>query len=156
MDGDNLFATANSFILDKLISLFSINKDSNHEQFEKFTKSFEGEDIKRELKYLYMQPKKVIVFGMNKDQCVLNPKDHRKKAILLLKTNKEEELSEDMKQNFLFIELNKKVLDEMYILCKDILFPMLTQSVQQGETSEQYRRNSWRSFIISYHISMYV
>ena len=90
MDGDQLIATANSFILDKLLSFFGINKDTNHEQFEKFTNSFNSDEIKKELKFLYIQPKKVIVFGMNKDQCILNPKDHRRKAILLLKTNKEE------------------------------------------------------------------
>ena len=146
MDGDQLIATANSFILDKLLSFFGINKDTNHEQFEKFTNSFNSDEIKKELKFLYIQPKKVIVFGMNKDQCILNPKDHRRKAILLLKTNKEEELNEDMTKNFLFIELNKKVLDEMYILCKDVFFPMLTQSVQQSDTSELISKELMEKF----------
>ena len=78
----------------------------------------------------------MLLTGTNKEDVVKNPKDaSHKKSILILKTNKEEGLLPDMTKNFLFIELSKKTLNEMYILCNDIFFRLLTQNAQQSYTS---------------------
>ena len=67
---------------------------------------------------------------------VINPKDSSsKKSILILKNNKEKGVLPDMSKYFLFIELRRKTLNEIYILCNDIFFPLLAQNVQQPDTS---------------------
>jgi dynein heavy chain len=89
----------------------------------------------------------MLLIGTNKEVVVINPKDaSRKKSILILKTNKEEGLLPDMTKNFLFIELSKKTLNEMYILCNDIFFPLLTQNVQQPDTSELISKELMEKF----------
>ena len=66
----------------------------------------------------------MLLIGTNKEVVVKNTKGpSHKKSILILKTNKEEGLLPDMIKNFLFIELSKKTLNEMYIFVMIYIFP---------------------------------
>ena len=86
---------------------------------------------------LFFQSKKMLLIGTNKEVVIINQKEaNHKKSILIVKTNKEEGLLPDLAKNFLFIELSKKTLNEMYILYNDIFFPLLSQNVRQTDTSE--------------------
>ena len=143
---EELIPTAIEFIEDKLLSFFGINKNPSDEQYEKFHKSFETDEVKKELKMLFVDPKKMLTVGINRDAIQLNPKEGRRKTILILKTNKEEGLVADMSKNFLFIEIPKKVLDEMFVLCNDIFFPMLTENVQQADSSELISKELMEKF----------
>jgi dynein heavy chain len=134
------------FIEDKLLSFFGINKNPSDEQYDKFHKSFQTDEVKKELKMLFVDPKKMLTVGINRDAIQLNPKEGRRKTILILKTNKEEGLVPDMSKNFLFIEIPKKVLDEMFVLCNDIFFPMLTENVQQADSSELISKELMEKF----------
>ena len=146
MADEHLYEEAFKYIEEKLLALFGISEKTNADQYEKFHKSFTSNDVKKEIQPLFFQSKKMVLVGTNKDQVVLNPKDNRKKSILILKTNKEEGLVPDMTKNFLFIELSRKALNEMYILCNDIFFPLLTQNVQQPDTSELISKELMEKF----------
>ena len=152
---EDLTPIANEFILTKLCSFFNLT-ESNRDQLDKFKKSFEG--LQKEIQStLYQDSKKAIVFGINKDLCVINPKDHRRKNILVLKSNKEETLSPDMEKNFVFLELNRKTLEELYTVCKDIFFPMLTQSVLNNESSELISKElmeKFHNFLSHYNVTL--
>ena len=143
---EQLIPTAIEFIEDKLLSLFGINKNPSDEQYDKFHKSFDTDEVKKELKMLFVDPKKMLTVGINRDAIQLNPKEGRRKTILILKTNKEEGLCSDMSKNFLFIEIPKKVLEEMFVLCNDIFFPMLTENVQQADSSELISKELMEKF----------
>ena len=145
MSEEEIIAQALEFIEEKLASFFNLKKGDDI--YTTFDTSYKSDEIKKELKILFFQPKKTIIMGLsNKGQCILSPKDNRRKSILIIKSNKEDELSPNMDDNFLFIELNKKILDEMYIICKDIFFPMLTQNVQQDESSELISKELMEKF----------
>lgn len=123
-----------------------MNQGKNPEQYDKFLKSYQADNVKLELQTLYAKSNRMLVLGMNRDMVAINPTDHKKRSILILKTNKEDNLRDNMSENFLFVELSKKVLDEMYIICKDVFFPMLTQSVQQGDASELVSKELMEKF----------
>ena len=145
MSEEEIIAQALEFIEEKLASFFNLKKGDDI--YTTFDTSYKSDEIKKELKILFFQPKKTVIMGLsNKGQCILSPKDNRRKSILIIKSNKEDELSPNMDDNFLFIELNKKILDEMYIICKDIFFPMLTQNVQQDESSELISKELMEKF----------
>ena len=146
MEEENLSVEAMKFIEEKLQTFFGISEKQNQDQYEKFHKSFTSEEIKKELQTLFNQSKKVLLVGINRDAIVLNQRENRRKSILILKTNKEDGLNPDMTKNFLFVELNKKALNQMYVLCKDIFFPMLTQQVGQEGTSELISRELMEKF----------
>ena len=79
---------------------------------------------------LFFHSKKMLLIGTNKEVVIINQKEvNHKKSILIVMTNKEEGLLPDLAKNFLFIELIKKTLNEMYILYNDIFFPLLSQNV---------------------------
>ena len=131
----------------ELMSQKGKQRKSNPDAYQKFHNSFNTNEIKKEIQPLFFQSKKMLLIGTNKEVVVINPKDaSRKKSILILKTNKEEGLLPDMTKNFLFIELSKKTLNEMYILCNDIFFPLLTQNVQQPDTSELISKELMEKF----------
>jgi len=65
--------------------------------------------------------KMFLVLALNKDgNCVSVVKDVRyiKKAVLILKVNRDEGLSENLDDNFLFIEISKTVLEQMQVICR--------------------------------------
>ena len=137
MADEHLYEDAFKYIEEKLLTLFGYTEKANPDAYQKFHNSFNTNEIKKEIQPLFFQSKKMILIGTNKEQVVINPKEaSRKKSILILKTNKEEGLVPDMTKNFLFIELSRKTLNEMYILCNDIFFPLLSQ------------KNSWKNSII--------
>ena len=141
-----LYEDAFKYIEEKLLCFFAISEKSNADQYQKFHTSFNTAEIKKEIQTLFHQSKKMLLVSTNKDLVVLNQKDTRKKTILILKTNKEEGLLPDMTKNFLFIELSRKTLNQMYILCNDIFFPLLTQNVQQPDTSELISKELMEKF----------
>jgi dynein heavy chain len=142
-----LYEDAFKYIEEKLLAMYGISEKSNAEQYEKFHTSFNTSETKKEIQTLFFQSKKMLLVGItNKDLFIINPKDSRKKSVLILKTNKEEGLLPDMTKNFLFIELSRKTLNEMYILCNDIFFPLLTQNVQQPDTSELISKELMEKF----------
>ena len=147
MDSDeHLYEDAFKYIEEKLLSFFGISEKANADQYQKFHTSFTTAETKKEIQTLFHQSKKMLLVSTNKDLVVLNQKDPRKKTILILKTNKEEGLVPDMTKNFLFIELSRKTLNQMYILCNDIFFPLLTQNVQQPDTSELISKELMEKF----------
>ena len=147
MDSDeHLYEDAFKYIEEKLLSFFGISEKANADQYQKFHTSFTTAETKKEIQTLFHQSKKMLLVSTNKDLVVLNQKDTRKKTILILKTNKEEGLVPDMTKNFLFIELSRKTLNQMYILCNDIFFPLLTQNVQQPDTSELISKELMEKF----------
>ena len=147
MADEHLYEDAFKYIEEKLLVLFGYTEKANPDAYQKFHNSFNTNEIKKEIQPLFFQSKKMLLIGTNKEQVVINPKDAgRKKSILILKTNKEEGLVPDMTKNFLFIELSKKTLNEMYILCNDIFFPLLTQNVQQPDTSELISKELMEKF----------
>ena len=157
MADEHLYEDAFKYIEEKLLTLFGYTEKANAEAYQKFHNSFNN-DIKKEIQPLFFQSKKMILIGTNKEQIVINPKDaSRKKTILLLKTNKEEGLLPDMTKNFLFIELSRKTLNEMYILCNDIFFPLLTQNVQQPDTSELISKElmeKFHNFLAHFYVTL--
>ena len=148
MADEHLYEDAFKYIEEKLLILFGFTEKQNHDAYERFHASFTSADIKKQIQPLFFQPKNMLLIGAsNKEQVIINPKEaSRKKSILILKTNKEEGLLPDMTKNFLFIELSKKTLNEMYILCNDIFFPLLTQNVQQPDTSELISKELMEKF----------
>ena len=72
---EQLIPTAIEFIEDKLLSLFGINKNPSDEQYDKFHKSFDTDEVKKELKMLFVDPKKMLTVGINRDAIQLNPKE---------------------------------------------------------------------------------
>ena len=147
MADEHLYEDAFKYIEEKLLVLFGYTEKTNPDAYQKFHNSFNTNEIKKEIQPLFFQSKKMLLIGTNKEVVVINPKDaSRKKSILILKTNKEEGLLPDMTKNFLFIELSKKTLNEMYILCNDIFFPLLTQNVQQPDTSELISKELMEKF----------
>ena len=148
MADEHLYEDALKYIEEKLLAIYGISEKSNSEAHEKFHNSFNTSETKKEIQTLFFQSKKMLLVGItNKDLFIINPKDSRKKSVLILKTNKEEGLLPDMTKNFLFIELSKKTLNEMYILCNDIFFPLLTQNVQQPDSSELISKELMEKFI---------
>ena len=147
MENDEaLYEDAFKYIEEKIMAFFGISEKSNADQYQKFHTSFNTAETKKEIQTLFHQSKKMLLVSTNKDLIVLNQKDPRKKTILILKTNKEEGLVPDMTKNFLFIELSRKTLNQMYILCNDIFFPLLTQNVQQPDTSELISKELMEKF----------
>jgi dynein heavy chain len=136
MAQNDLYKLANNHIMDKLEKIFGIKRT---EGYEKFKQTFESDEVSRELRALYSQAQKALILGLNKDNAVMvvhKETRYSKKAVLILKCNKEESLSEDLFQNFLFIELSKQMLDQMHVMCKDIFYPILSHTVYQDDTSE--------------------
>lgn len=153
INASDLIKQANQFILDKLLNIFSFRKStSTNEAYEKFKSTFETKEMSNEIELLFKYPKKALLIGAGKDNsCVVcqNKDSFRKiqrKAVLILKTSREQPMSEDMHANFLFIELSKNILDQMYVICKDIFYPMLAQSVYQGDTSELISKELMEKF----------
>ena len=59
-----------------------------------------------------------------------------------------------MTKNFLFIELSRKTLNQMYILRNDIFFPLLTENVQQPDISELISKELMEKYHNFYPIFM--
>jgi dynein heavy chain len=81
--------------------------------------------------------KKPLMLGYSRDGgCGLATKDFKtnKKLILILRASKETQLPEELDKHLVFIEITKNMLEQMYIVCKDIFYPMLNQTVYSGET----------------------
>ncbi len=146
MDSDeHLYEDAFKYIEEKLLSFFGISEKANADQYQKFHTSFTTAETKKEIQTLFHQSKKMLLVSTNKDLVVLNQKDPRKKTILILKTNKEEGLVPDMTKNFLFIELSRKTLNQMYILCNDIFFPLLTKMFNNQIHLNLFLKNLWKN-----------
>ena len=153
INSTDLIKQANQFILDKLLNIFNFKKNSStQEAYEKFKSSFESKEVMSEVDQLYKFPKKALIIGAGKDNSCLvcqNKESFRKiqkKAVLILKTSREQPISEDMFQNFLFIEMSKNILEQMHLICKDIFYPMLAQSVYQGDSSELISKELMEKF----------
>ena len=86
----------------------------------------------------------------------MNPKDCKKKSVLIVKANKETGLDEDMSKNFLFLDLaSKKVLEEMYDVCNEVFFPLLNQSVKNKGQSELISKElveKFHNFLAHYYV----
>lgn len=155
--GGDLFKMANTYIYEKL---FEVLMQRKTEGLDKFKQSFESEEISKELKELYNKSKKALVLGLNKDSAVIVvQKDVRyvKKAVLILKTCKDESLSHEMHQNFLFIEMAKNTLEQLFIICKEIFYPMLSHSVYKGEGSELISKElveKFHTFLANFYVCL--
>jgi len=155
---NDLFKQANAYIYDKLSEI--LMQKGKTDGSEKFKQTFDSEDIAKELRALYTQPKKALILALNKDSGIIAVgKDTRfvKKAVLILKTCKDDPLSIEMHHNFLFIEISKNTLEQMFIICKEIFYPMLSHSVYKGEGSELISKElveKFHTFLANFYVCL--
>jgi len=105
-----------AYILEKLANIYNLKQ---RDALQKIKTSLEGEEMKQELEHLVMISKRPLIVGLNKDGNLIKIKKESryvKKTVLILKACKEDPLSEDMDQNFIFIELSKNILDQIYVI----------------------------------------
>ncbi|MCQ2815633.1 MAG: AAA family ATPase [archaeon] len=154
MAEEDINQKANDFIFEKLIKYFNIteNVDVMREKFK------EGE-VQTALVKLYTEPDQLLVVQPNiqsgKEKWIINQKENKKKSLLILKSNKERQLDPDLSKNFVFIELTKKALEEMYDICNDVFFPLLSQSVKNQDQSELISRElveKFHNFLAHYYV----
>ena len=148
---DDMAKQALQYILDKLVNIFGINKKANNDSYEKFRVSFESKEISGEVEHLFRYGKMALIMGLSRDNsCIVVQKETmkkvQKKAVLILKSSKENSFNPDLYQNFIFVELSKNVLDQMFTICKEIFYPMMAHSVYQGENSELISKDLMEKF----------
>ena len=125
------------YIKDKLCFIY-FNSCLKSEGMDTFLSSFDTPEIQNKLKLLLTTGKEPVVIAMDsKNKAVLVYKDTKytsKKAVLILRASKESIILGDADKHLVFIEMTRSILNQMYIICNDIFYPMLSHTVYSGES----------------------
>lgn len=123
------------YIYDKILFIWFQN--NKPQDLSKFKLGFESTEVQADIKQMLITGKRPVLLGYSRDgSCGIAGKDYKtnKKIILILKASKDNSAPDDSDKHLVFIEITKQMLEQMHIICKDIFYPMLTQTVYSGET----------------------
>ena len=134
---DPVFKKQLDYILDK-VTFILFQSSNKPEALQKFKTGFDNPDISSKIRNLITVGKEPLILGADRaGACVVVGKDFKmlkQKTVLLLRASKETNLPEDLDKHIIFIEISKNMLEQMHVICKDIFYPMLTQTVYSGES----------------------